>query len=114
MDRVVVRRGAPAVTGRENGFGMRRRWIGRRRCLHRGRQQPERVDVAVLVVCVAHAQVDECIGLRAQRGDRISLSDLGVPRDRVRAEVLECHGVAVGGADGERLPARWDGADEAD
>jgi hypothetical protein len=114
MDRVVVRRGAPAVIGRENRFGMRRRRVGRRRCLYRGRQQPERVDIAVLVVCMAHAQVDKCIGLLAERGDRISLGDLGVPRDCVRAEVLECHGVTVGGADGDRLPARWNGADEAD
>jgi hypothetical protein len=114
MDCVVMRRGAPAVTGRKNRFGMRRRWVGRRWCLHRRRQQPERVDVAVFVVCVAHAQVDECIGLSAERGDRISLGDLGVPRDRIRAEVLESDCVAVGGADGDRLPARWDGADEAD
>src|SRR6185295_13288241 len=53
-------------------------------------------------------------GLLAERGDRISLGDVGSSRDRVRAEVLECDCVAVGRANGDRLPARWNGADKAD
>jgi hypothetical protein len=102
------------VSRRGNGIGVGRRRIGRSRRWYLRWEQSKRVDVGIVVARPSHAEVDEGIGALSDRCDRGSFCHVGAARNGVGAEMLESDRVAVGGADGDRLPARRDGAGEAD
>jgi hypothetical protein len=100
-----------SMGGRRKGIGLGRfriHWSGR------SRQQPERIDVCLWVAGLTHAEIDVRLGGLVDCGHDVPLGHLATPRDRIGAEVLKRHGVAVKRADGDRLSTRRDGAGEGD
>jgi hypothetical protein len=100
--------------------GNRRRRRGRRR--HRRRltrgEEPERVDVALGVVCVTNAQMDVGAGVlglaaRPERADRRPLREDGPSGDGDRVQVQERDRVAVGCLDRHRPAVHRQDAREA-
>jgi hypothetical protein len=95
--------------------------LGRRRLLRcaPGRQERQRVDVAVRVRGQADAQIDVRLGplglaARADRADDVALGDLGSDRDPDRAEMDERDRVPVLGTDRQAEPLLWKPAGEGD
>ena len=97
------------------GRRRRRGHTGRRRRHRRSTRRPwrhkrERIDVTLRIRNHAHAEMDVRLlelGVRPTRADRsddVALRDLLSASHRVRAEVDERHGVAIGRLDRDRLP----------
>jgi hypothetical protein len=122
-----VRRGRCDGVGRRLRRGCRRgrarRRRGHARRCRRGRparrQEPERIDVTLLVRRDADAEVDVGHGhlgvaARADRADGIALVDGGAPRDEQRSEMRERDGIAVRGRDRDAQPRARNRARERD
>jgi hypothetical protein len=122
-------RGCGRRRGRGSGDGRCRSRSGGRRssCGRRGRrrrrrgagEEPQRIEVALVVGGRAHAEVDVRHGelrrtARPDRADDRAFDDGAAARDRDRAEMREADREAVGGLDRHALPARRHGAGEAD
>ena len=96
------------------------RAVRRRRGRHRpGRQERERIEIAVRIVGLANAQVHmrfrrDPIGARADGADGRAGLDGGVLRDGRRAQLEERHREALGREDRDRTPAVRHAADEGD
>ena len=114
LEVMVVLRRPSAVCRRGDRIGIRGRRGGRVERGNRRWEQPQRVDVAVFLAGTAYPEVDEGVGSLPDRRDGGSFCDVAAGGDGVGAEMLERDRVAVGGADGDRFPARRDGAGEAD
>jgi hypothetical protein len=103
--------------GRDDRLGRRCR-SGRRRRATRG-QEGERVEVALVVVAAADAEVDvglagDRVGALADRSDALALRDVRAARDGDGSELQQRDGEPVGGPDRDRAAAVRDRADEAD
>jgi hypothetical protein len=115
-DRLHRRRWGRGLRGRRCGYRRRRR---RGRGGWTRREQRERIDVAVLVVGSAYAEVDvrglgDRVLARSHGADRDAFADLGSAPDVDRAELEQGHGVAVGRRDRDRAPAAGHGAGKRD
>ena len=118
------RRRAGSGDGKRRRRGRRHRSsarYGRRRKRHRraGREQRERIDVAVRIVGPAHAEVDVRARRRgvlavADHAHTCALLDDGPARDENRPELEQGHGVPVLGRDRDRPSASGHGPGERD
>ena len=117
-------RGRRRSRGCAGGRRQRGRRLGRRGRRGSGsprrgshRQERERVEIAVVVGRGADAEVDVRDGLlgrpaRADRADRLALTDRRALRDRHRTEMGEGHGERVAGEDRHGVAARRHAAGE--
>ncbi|HKO74657.1 MAG TPA: hypothetical protein VJU01_05035 [Gaiellaceae bacterium] len=99
---------------RGDGLGLyRSRVVGSRGRRRRG-QKPDGIDVPVRLVGLPDPQIDVRLGGLSHRPHGVSLPDLEPLRHGIGTEALEGDREAVGGPDGDRLPARGHRAGEAD
>jgi hypothetical protein len=100
-------RGVGDGQGRRRRIGDRRRGCRARR--DAGGQERRRIEVALRLGGNPHAEMDvrlREVGVagRGDRSDTVALCHRRAARNRDRAEVRQCHGVAVGGRDRHALP----------
>jgi hypothetical protein len=113
------RRGGRVTRRRGRRRRGRRHGLGRRRSRNAGRQEPERVEITLLVGRDPDPEVDVRglhlgIAARADRADRVALGDRCTLGDDDRTEVREGDRIAVGGEDGDALAGGRHGSRERD